>query len=40
MANLEPHPDSSLPECLYLIELSRVKYLLRCYYRTRLRKVT
>ena len=39
VANLDPHPDTSLQKCLCLTELARVKYLLRCYYRTRLRKV-
>ena len=37
--DLDKHPDTALQRCMYLTELDRVKFALRCYYRTRLRKV-
>ena len=36
--DLDRHPDTALQRCMYLTELDRVKFALRCYYRTRLRK--
>ena len=37
--DLDKHPDTALQRCMYLTELDRVKFALRCYYRTRLHKV-
>lgn len=39
MQDLDKHPDTALQRCMYLTELDRVKFALRCYYRTRLYKV-
>ena len=36
---LDRSPDNALQRCMYLMELERVRFALRCYYRTRLRKV-
>ena len=37
--DLDKCPDTALQRCMYLTELDRVKFALRSYYRTRLRKV-
>ena len=37
--SLDKHADTALERCMYLTELDRVKFVLRSYYRTRLRKV-